>query len=210
MRLILYKLPELEQSVREGRLLVPSFPNGRASLDIPNRVPDGNICLNESGELAVTKFAVEPVSYAYPVLCQLLIQRLGLVPSGSRGEIRHWLVIIHFTTWSLADSSIDEGSLRRALFEHTGGSYPELITRGDIKLFLPPIGGLTVYCFGDPSKMSDESVRLALRVHDEVSFFFGAGRLSTTDFNNSATEVTCSALTFVRVVHTSFMVLKKL
>jgi len=64
---------------------------------------------------------------------------------------------------------IDEGTLRRSLFEHTGGSYPELITRGDIKLFLPPIGGLTVYCFGDPAKMSDENVRLALRVHDECN-----------------------------------------
>ncbi len=30
-------------------------------------------------------------------------------------------------------------------------------------------GGLTVYCFGDPAKMSDESVRLSLRIHDEVS-----------------------------------------
>jgi hypothetical protein len=27
-----------------------------------------------------------------------------------------------------------------------------------------------VYCFGDPAKMSDENVRLALRVHDEVSY----------------------------------------
>ena len=35
---------------------------------------------------------------------------------------------------------IDEGVLRRGLFEDTGGSYPELITRGDLKLFLPPIG----------------------------------------------------------------------
>lgn len=33
---------------------------------------------------------------------------------------------------------------------------------------LTGIGGLTVYCFGDPAKMSDESVRLALRIHDEV------------------------------------------
>ena len=40
------KLPELEQSVRAGRLL-----------------PDGKICLNSSGEIAVTKFAVEPVWY---------------------------------------------------------------------------------------------------------------------------------------------------
>lgn len=30
------------------------------------------------------------------------------------------------------------------------------------------VGGLTVYCFGDPAKMSDEKCRLALRVHDEV------------------------------------------
>ena len=65
--------------------------------------------------------------------------------------------------------AIDEGTLRRSLFENTGGSFPELITRGDIKLFLPPIGGLTVYCFGDPAKMADTSVRLALRVHDECN-----------------------------------------
>ncbi|KAH6698698.1 GTP cyclohydrolase II [Verticillium dahliae] len=64
---------------------------------------------------------------------------------------------------------IDEGTLRRSLFEHTGGSYPELITRNDIKVFMPPIGGLTVYCFGDPAKMSDDSVRLALRIHDECN-----------------------------------------
>ena len=38
------KLPELEDGVRKGRLKV-----------------DGKICMNESGELAVTKFAVEPV-----------------------------------------------------------------------------------------------------------------------------------------------------
>ncbi|KAI9865026.1 MAG: putative GTP cyclohydrolase [Vezdaea acicularis] len=113
------KLPELEQSVKAGRLK-----------------PDGKICLNESGELAVTKFAVEPVWYLPGVA-----KRFG----------------------------IDEGALRRSLFENTGGSFPELITRGDIKLFLPPIGGLTVYCFGDPAKMSDKNVRLALRVHDECN-----------------------------------------
>lgn len=113
------KLPELEESVRKGRL-----------------VPDGKICINSSGELAVTKIAVEPCWYLPGVA-----ERFG----------------------------IDEGTLRRALFEHTGGMYPELITRGDIKVFLPPIGGLTVYCFGDPAKMSDESVRLALRVHDECN-----------------------------------------
>jgi GTP cyclohydrolase II len=44
-----------------------------------------------------------------------------------------------------------------------------LITRGDIKVFMPPIGGLTVYVFGDPANMSDPSKRLALRIHDECN-----------------------------------------
>ncbi|KAI0457837.1 GTP cyclohydrolase N terminal-domain-containing protein [Xylaria acuta] len=100
------KLPELEESVRNGRL-----------------VPDGKVCLNETGEVAVTKFAVEPVWYLPGVA-----ERFG----------------------------IDEGVLRRSLFEHTGGSYPE-------------VRGLTVYCFGDPAKMSDENVRLSLRIHDECN-----------------------------------------
>ncbi len=47
--------------------------------------------------------------------------------------------------------------------------YPELITRPDIKVFLPPIGGMTVYIFGDPAFMSDESKVLTLRVHDECN-----------------------------------------
>lgn len=85
-----------------------------------------------------------------------------------------------------------ENLLRRALFEDTGGMYPELITRPDIKMFLPPIGNLTAYictsdttccffCFllfsfesdlfidsvGNPAYLSDESKELTLRVHDE-------------------------------------------
>ncbi|OKL61419.1 Uracil-regulated protein 1 [Talaromyces atroroseus] len=65
--------------------------------------------------------------------------------------------------------NIDEAHLRRALFEHTGRSYPELITRPDIKVFLPPIGGLTVYIFGPPERISDPACTLALRVHDECN-----------------------------------------
>ncbi|KAF8964569.1 GTP cyclohydrolase N terminal-domain-containing protein [Flammula alnicola] len=64
---------------------------------------------------------------------------------------------------------ISESLLRRALFEDTGGMYPELITRPDVKVFLPPIGGLTVYIFGNPAFMSDESKELTLRVHDECN-----------------------------------------
>ncbi|KAH9021861.1 GTP cyclohydrolase N terminal-domain-containing protein [Lactarius hengduanensis] len=64
---------------------------------------------------------------------------------------------------------ISESLLRRALFEETGGMYPELVTRPDIKVFLPPIGGMTVYIFGPPSYLSDESKELTLRVHDECN-----------------------------------------
>ncbi|KAI1663196.1 gtp cyclohydrolase ii protein [Pyrenophora tritici-repentis] len=89
------KLPELEESVRKGRL-----------------VPDGKICINETGEVAVTKVAVEPVWYLPGVAERF---------------------------------NIDEGTLRRTLFEETGGSYPELITH---------VG---------------PNSRLALRVHDECN-----------------------------------------
>ncbi|POY75469.1 hypothetical protein BMF94_1371 [Rhodotorula taiwanensis] len=64
---------------------------------------------------------------------------------------------------------VSEGTLRRALFEETGGMYPELLTRHDLKTFLPPIGGLTVYIFGNPDYLRDESKELTVRVHDECN-----------------------------------------
>ena len=64
---------------------------------------------------------------------------------------------------------IEENDLRRALFEHSGGMFPELITRHDLKIFLPPIGGHTLYFIGDPATMHDEKVKLACRVHDECN-----------------------------------------
>eukprot|EP00842_Homolaphlyctis_polyrhiza_P006468 jgi/Hompol1/6822/HPOL_001137-RA len=63
----------------------------------------------------------------------------------------------------------DETTLRRCLFEDTGGMYPELITRPDLKVFLPPIGGLSIYVFGDPHYLSDPTKKLTLRVHDECN-----------------------------------------
>ncbi len=62
-----------------------------------------------------------------------------------------------------------EGDLRRVLFEETGGMYPELVTRSDLEVFLPPIGGQTAYVFGDPKQLADPSVTLTARVHDECN-----------------------------------------
>lgn len=64
---------------------------------------------------------------------------------------------------------IDEGTLRRTLFEHTGGMFPELVTRSDLKIFLPPIGGITVYIVGTLTALTDPSKAVAVRVHDECN-----------------------------------------
>lgn len=64
---------------------------------------------------------------------------------------------------------VSESDLRRALFEETGGMYPELVTRSDLEVFLPPIGGQTVYVFGDPTALADPSVPLTARMHDECN-----------------------------------------
>ena len=64
---------------------------------------------------------------------------------------------------------LTEAQLRRGLFEHTGGMFPELITRPDLDVFLPPIGGLTAYFFGDMATLPDPNVPLAARVHDECN-----------------------------------------
>jgi GTP cyclohydrolase II len=62
-----------------------------------------------------------------------------------------------------------EAELRRVLFEETGGMYPELVTRSDLEVFLPPIGGQTVYIFGNPRDLADPNVELTARVHDECN-----------------------------------------
>jgi GTP cyclohydrolase II len=62
-----------------------------------------------------------------------------------------------------------ENDLRRVLFEETGGMYPELVTRSDLEVFLPPIGGQTIYIFGNGRDLGDPSVELTARVHDECN-----------------------------------------
>ncbi len=65
--------------------------------------------------------------------------------------------------------AIPESKLRRALFEHTGGMFPELITRHDLAVFLPPIGGQTLYFFGEMDRIAEPGSELTVRVHDECN-----------------------------------------
>jgi GTP cyclohydrolase II len=64
---------------------------------------------------------------------------------------------------------VTETLLRRTLFEQTAGMYPELVTRRDLHVFLPPIGGTTLYIFGDPAAINDPTLPLTCRIHDECN-----------------------------------------
>ncbi|MCS6813182.1 MAG: GTP cyclohydrolase II [Cyanobacteria bacterium] len=64
---------------------------------------------------------------------------------------------------------INEWDLRTTLFQQTGGMFPELVTRRDLHVFLPPIGGTTVYIIGDIAAVTDPHRPVAVRVHDECN-----------------------------------------
>jgi GTP cyclohydrolase II len=117
-------------AVTRARLTIPEFKEiiGEGYLK-----PDGEILL-KTGEVNVTKIAVEPVWYLPGIA-----KRCGIA----------------------------ESELRRSLFEHTGGMFSELVTRSDLKVLLPPIGGITMYVMGELAAISDPQRKLACRVHDE-------------------------------------------
>ena len=100
----------------------------------------------------------------------------GLAPDGSvlldNGEIRVTKAAID-PVWYLpglaARFGVAESELRRCLFEETGGMFPELVTRPDLEVLLPPIGGATVYLFGEVNRIQAPGTVIACRVHDECN-----------------------------------------
>ncbi len=112
------QIGEINEAVKAGRLKA-----------------DGKF-VQASGDVKVTKVAIEPVWYLPGMAARL---------------------------------SVEEGELRRILFQETGGMYPEFITRSDLKVWLPPIGSTTVYIFGDPKHLSNTKIELTARVHDECN-----------------------------------------
>ena len=65
--------------------------------------------------------------------------------------------------------AVAESELRRSLFEETGGMFPELVTRPDLEVLLPPVGGTTVYLFGEVERLAATDTVIACRVHDECN-----------------------------------------
>lgn len=155
-------VPEIRQMMAEGKLHA-----------------DGKVLL-ESGLVNVTKVRMQTRARArmwrWPVTLTMMAQTQAAVES----------------VWYLPEIArrfgIDEFTLRRHLFQQTNGMYPELMTRSDMKVFLPPIGGLSVrasaaaparplspacrlqiYIFGNVDAISDPTKVLACRVHDECN-----------------------------------------
>ena len=132
------------REIAEGVDIRPSIAVTKARLNLPEigaamaagRLEADGTVLKPSGDIAVTKIAIDPVWYLPGVA-----ERFG----------------------------VTETQLRRTLFEQTGGMYPELVTRPDLSVFLPPIGGATAYVFGEVSALADRNRRITCRVHDECN-----------------------------------------
>jgi GTP cyclohydrolase II len=138
----------------------------RVAIDFQKEIAEG---LDVRPTIAVTKARLTIPEFA--MTGQKWIRADGdIVRTG--GDIAATKVAID-PVWYLpgiaARFTVSEDKLRRTLFEQTGGIYPELVTRPDLKVFLPPIGGLTLYIFGDPAALSDRKRMLTCRVHDECN-----------------------------------------
>jgi len=92
-----------------------------------------------------------------------------LLPSGDVSVTKIAIDPVWHLPGVAARFGTSETQLRRTLFEQTGGMFPELVTRPDLSVFLPPIGGTTVYIVGEVSALTDPRRRIACRVHDECN-----------------------------------------
>ena len=85
---------------------------------------------------------------------------------------------------------LGEDAIRHALAACSGGMYPELITRPEFKLFMPPIGGASVYVFGNPVLLGDGATSTTCRIHDECngSDVFGSDLCTCRPYLSFAVE----------------------
>ena len=119
-------------AITKARLNMPEI---LAAMGAKRLRADGGV-LHRSGDISVTKIAIDPVWYLPGIAA-----RFGC----------------------------SEGELRRTLFEQTGGMFPDLVTRPDMSVFLPPIGNVTLYIVGELAALTDPKRTIACRVHDECN-----------------------------------------
>jgi GTP cyclohydrolase II len=133
-----------QSEIEDGLDIRPSIAVTRARLDLPEiRVAVSSGRLHASGHVVQQNGGLSVVKIAIDPVWYLpgIAERFGTM----------------------------ETSLRRILFEQTAGMFPELVTRPDMHVFLPPIGGTTVYLFGEVEKLDDPRTQITCRVHDECN-----------------------------------------
>jgi GTP cyclohydrolase II len=92
-----------------------------------------------------------------------------LMPSGEASVIKAAIEPVWYLPGIAKRLGTNETALRRALYKHTGAMFNELITRPDKQVFLPPIGGITLYIFGEANRLWDGQGEVTCRVHDECN-----------------------------------------
>merc|ERR1719300_1072811 len=83
------------------------------------------------------------------------------------GSIRVSKVALHYA-WNIPGLAkrlgLSEPDFRECLHKY---SQNNLLLEPDINVYLPPVGGMTVYVFGDPRALLQTTTEIAVRVHDE-------------------------------------------
>jgi GTP cyclohydrolase II len=120
--------------------------------------------------IAITRAQIKMHELAEAITAgRLAVDNKILRPGGAVQVTKAAIEPVWYLPGVAARFGCQETELRRTLFEHTAGMFPELVTRRDLKVFLPPIGGTTVYMVGDVASIPDTSKPLAVRVHDECN-----------------------------------------
>jgi len=120
--------------------------------------------------IAVTKAHIQlPEMVAAVRQGRLKVDGVHMKPGGDLVVTKVAIEPVWYLPGVAARLGASEDDLRHALFEQTGGMFPELVTRPDLTVFLPPIGGITVYILGDLAAITDPARPVAVRVHDECN-----------------------------------------
>jgi GTP cyclohydrolase II len=139
----------------------------RVSVDFRQEIAEG---LDIRPTIAVTRGRLTIAELREAVeLGRLAVDGEIIKPSGDVAVTKAAIDPVWHLAGIAARFGVAEDKLRHTLFEQTGGMYPELVTRPDLSMFLPPIGGITVYIFGDPAALADSRRALTCRVHDECN-----------------------------------------
>ncbi len=153
---------------RDGAKIVALDPWGhRVAEDFKSEIESG---VDIRPTIAVTKARLTlPEIHDAVAKGRLKIDGAVLHESGDAAVTKAAIDPVWHLPGVAARFGVSEEKLRHTLFEQTGGMYPELVTRPDLSVFLPPIGGITLYIFGDPAAIADPARRLTCRVHDECN-----------------------------------------